>query len=139
MRPWASFLSGLRRRFLDHNELGEARLSNVGFPEGDPLSTAAMALLDWSMHVYQSRFAPSARTFSFVDNISIAGHQAQHVAQAYFSLQAFLAQWGLLLDRTKTYLWGTTGDLRKQLQNLGFPLYEDALELGGALRRSLAQ
>ena len=84
--PWASFLAGLRRRFLVHNELGEAHLSNVGFPEGDPLSTAAMALLDWSMHVYQSRFAPSARTFSFVDNISIAGHQAQHVAQAYFSL-----------------------------------------------------
>ena len=131
--PWASFLAGLRRRFLVHNELGEAHLSNVGFPEGDPLSTAAMALLDWSMHVYQSRFAPSARTFSFVDNISIAGHQAQHVAQAYFSLQAFLELWGLLLDDTKTYLWGTTGSLRKQLKLLGFPLYEDALELGGAL------
>ena len=132
-RPWASFLAGLKRRFLVHNELGDAHLSNVGFPEGDPLSTAAMALLDWSMHVYQSRFAPSARTFSFVDNISIAGHQAQHVAQAYFSLQAFLELWGLLLDDTKTYLWGTTGDLRKQLKLLGFPLYEDALELGGAL------
>ena len=132
-RPWASFLAGLKRRFLVHNELGDAHLSNVGFPEGDPLSTAAMALLDWSMHVYQSRFAPSARTFSFVDNISIAGHQAQHVAQAYFSLQAFLELWGLLLDDTKTYLWGTTGDLRKQLKLLGFPLYEDAVELGGAL------
>ncbi|CAK8992531.1 LINE-1 reverse transcriptase-like [Durusdinium trenchii] len=102
LQPWADFLVGLRRRFIVHNELGEAYLSNVGFPEGDPLSTAAMALLDWSMHVYQSRFAPSARTCSFVDNISIAGHQAQHVAMAYFSLQAFMALWGLLLDFSKT-------------------------------------
>ena len=133
LQPWADFLVGLRRRFIVHNELGEAYLSNVGFPEGDPLSTAAMALLDWSMHVYQSRFAPSARTYSFVDNISIAGHQAQHVAMAYFSLQAFMALWGLLLDFSKTYLWGTTSDMRSQLRPLGLPLYEDALELGGAL------
>lgn len=55
---WQRFLGGFGRRFQVHNPLGERMISNVGYPEGCPLSVAAMALLDWPLHVYMQQLAP---------------------------------------------------------------------------------
>ena len=41
--------------------------------------------------------------------------------------------WGLSIDVDKTYAWGTTPDMRKQLSQLGVRIVQDFNELGGAL------
>ena len=131
--PWQRFLSSFTRRFMVHNQLSSAYGSDIGFPEGCPLSVSAMALLDWSLHVYQGHFAPKARTLSFVDNITMYGSAAEIVTLAFFSLRSFLTLWGLQLDMEKSYCWGLRPELRKALQPLGIQVVQDAPELGGSM------
>ena len=133
LQPWRSFLQSFRRRFRVHNQLGPAHISDIGFPEGCPLSVAAMAMLDWAMHQYQNHFTVQARTRSFVDNITITSQQAQHVAMAFFSIRSFLQLWGLSIDLAKTFTWGTTSQARRKIQQLALPVIADARELGGTL------
>ena len=71
--------------------------------------------------------------FSFVDNISMLSKEVQQVVWAFFTLQAFLTMWGLTLDLSKTYAWGTTISVRRQLAQLGLQVVEDFSELGGTL------
>ena len=43
-------LSGFTRRFQVMHQLSKPYESNIGFPEGCPLSVVAMAAVDWTMH-----------------------------------------------------------------------------------------
>eukprot|EP00435_Cladocopium_sp_Y103_P014969 s2954_g3.t1 len=131
--PWKEFVSKSTRRFMVCNQVSEAVLSTQGFAEGCPLSVLAMALVDWSYQMYQAQYAPQVRHLSFVDNISMLARQAELVAWAFFTLRTFLSMWGLTLDLAKTYAWGTTTSIRRQLAQLGLRIVEDFSELGGAL------
>ena len=111
--PWKKFLSTFRRCFSVHGQLSDAYTSNTGFPEGCPLSVAAMAVLDWSTHAYLARFNPEARLRSFVDNLTITATAARQVAGAFCTLRTYLHLWGLQLDEQKTYTWGTTTATRR--------------------------
>ena len=132
--PWRAFLAGFRRRLKVLNHIGDPHLSNIGFPEGCPLSVSAMAFLSWCLHCYQAQFCPAVRTLSFVDNIILTANQAPAIAAAWFSLQAFFALWGMTLDSSKTYTcWGTTKHTRRGVLPLGFSMVLDARELGGIM------
>ena len=67
--PWQNFLAGARKRFLIRDSLSHEVLSSSGFPEGDPLSTVAMAVAGWIYHAYLQEFAPAIRPMRFVDNV----------------------------------------------------------------------
>ena len=129
--PWASFLDSFHRRFLLRNQVGRPCFSNVGLPEGCPLSVAGMAALDWALHTYQRIFAPAAHTQSFVDNISITAHTASAVIAGYFAVKSFFEAWGMTLDDHKTYTWATHKQLRQEIGLLGFATVQHAMELGG--------
>ena len=131
IRPWKSFLHGMGRRFQVHNQLGPRLISNIGYPEGCPLSVVAMALLDWGLHEYMRIYAPSARTFSFVDNLNVQATQASIVVMAFFALRTYMDLWGLLLD--KTFVWATTASSRKAISGLGVECKRTTNELGGSL------
>ena len=130
---WRAFLAGFRRRFKVLNHIGDPHLSNVGSPEGCPLSVSAMALLSWCLHCYQTQFCPAVRTLSFVDNIILTADQAPAIAAAWFSLQALIGLWGMTLDSSKTYTWGTTKHTRRGVLPLAFSMVLDARELGGIM------
>eukprot|EP00438_Fugacium_kawagutii_P028105 Skav224950 [mRNA] locus=scaffold1186:12077:14866:- [translate_table: standard] len=133
LRPWSKFLKDFTRRFMVHNNLSAPLHSNVGFAEGDPLSVMAMAVLDWSLHIYMEALAPPVRTLTFVDNISLMATDAGHLVFSFFTLQAFLALWGLEIDAGKSYTWSTWASTRHALTFLGIKVATDAAELGGSL------
>eukprot|EP00435_Cladocopium_sp_Y103_P015024 s295_g3.t1 len=133
LRPWKSFTSSFTRRFMVCNQVSSALTSNLGFAEGCPLSVCAMAMVDWGFHLYQYHYSPGVRHLSFVDNISMLAREARFVAWAFFTLKTYLTMWGLALDMTKTYAWGTTPQARHQLAQLGIKIVTDFSELGGAL------
>ena len=131
--PWSRFLASFRRSFTVLNQAGSPQLSDIGFPEGCALSVASMALLDFSMHLYQMKFTSRTRTMSFVDNICLFGADPTAIAMAFNALRTFLSMWGLTLDLAKTYCWGTHRSMRQGLAPLGFKTVFDASELGGSL------
>ena len=133
LRPWKQFLGKFTRRFSVHGNLSQPVGSDTGFAEGDPLSVMAMVLLDWTLHVYQDQLAPSVRTMSFVDNISLMACNIEPLVMAFFSLKAFLELWGLQIDQDKSYCWGSNPRLRQLLLPLGISVLSDVTELGGSL------
>lgn len=133
LQPWKSYTEKFTRRFMVSNQVSSPTLSTQGFAEGCPLSVLAMALVDWGYQLYQYHYAPSIRHLSFVDNISMLGRETRDLIWAFFTLRAFLTMWGLSLDLDKTYVWGTTTEIRRQLACLGLRLVSDFSELGGAL------
>lgn len=133
LRPWQDFLSRFTRRFQVHNNLSPPLHSDVGFAEGDPLSVMAMAVLDWGLHVYMDALAPSVRTMTFVDNISLLSTNVGHLVLSFFALQTFLQLWGLQIDVGKSYAWSTLPEQRQALSHLGLGIVSDAAELGGSL------
>ena len=84
LHPWRSFLDNFVRSFQVHTSLSKAVKSNQGLPEGCSLSVAGMVLIDWAFHVYMAALSPSVHAFSYVDNISEAGHVAMDVVAAFF-------------------------------------------------------
>ena len=133
LHPWKQFLANFTRRFQVNCHLSEPVGSSVGFAEGDPFSVAAMALLDWALHVYQVQMVPKLRTLSFVDNVSLVSCDVGRLLQGFFSLLTFQALWGLTTDIAKSYAWSTLPAWRNLLKPLGIKVVEDAAELGGTL------
>ena len=78
--PWKSFLLNMKRRFMFHGQVGDQIQSATGFPEGCPLSTVAMGIIDFMYHAYMDAFTPQLRSVSYVDNLLGTGPQAIDVA-----------------------------------------------------------
>eukprot|EP00435_Cladocopium_sp_Y103_P050325 s456_g15.t1 len=131
LKPWRAFLDTFWRAFQIRTTLSTAVQSTQGLPEGCSLSVVGMVLIDWALRVYLDAMTPKIHPFSFVDNLSIAGHQVMEVVSAFFSAICFFQLWGLTLDIAKTYFWSTSTSARDLLQLLGLSIRSDALELGG--------
>ena len=133
LRAWGSFLGGLRRHFVIRHEVGEPIQSHTGFPEGDPLSTVAMVLVDWCWHLYMHHFSPSCVPLSFVDNLTCLAHDAAELAQTLAQTECFADMWDLELDRQKTFVWALQPTSRKTLKALGLTVVDCARDLGGLM------
>eukprot|EP00435_Cladocopium_sp_Y103_P041240 s12_g11.t1 len=133
LKPWRAFLDTFARSFQVQTALGVSTLSTQGLPEGCSLSVAGMVLIDWAYHVYMAALTPSVHAFSYVDNVSTAGHVVMEVVSAFFSTLCFFQLCGLTLDIGKTYFWSTSSASRAVLKLLGMSLQQDALELGGSM------
>ena len=139
LKPWRAFLDGFVRSFQIQTALSQPERSTQGLPEGCSLSVAGMVLIDWAFHVYMAALAPSVHAFSYVDNVSEAGHEVMSVVSSFFSTICFFQLWGLLLDLGKTYFWSTSPSSRAILRILGLTLQCDALELGGSMTYDAAR
>ena len=131
--PWQSFLESNVRAFVVRSAHSAAVTSTSGLPEGCAMSVVGMVLIDWCFHVYMHALTPSVHAFSYVDNISVAGHDPLMVVSAFFSTICFFQLWGLPLDYAKTFCWGTNLASRRILQHLGLQQCTDAAELGGSM------
>ena len=98
IKAWDGFLGGLSRSFVVHGEAGEHILSTTGFPEGDPMSTVAVTIIDWAWHLYLQHYAPAAIPSSFVDNFSCTARDVEGLAQALACTRSFADMWSLEID-----------------------------------------
>ena len=137
--PWFGFLTSCGRSFQLGTTLSESVSSTQGLPEGCSLSVIGMILIDWSFHTYMSALNPHVHCYSYVDNVSVLAHQALDVVAAFFSTISFFQLWGLCLDRSKTYFWGTLAADRQLLELLGMTMKQDAVELGGCMTFTAAK
>ena len=126
-------MQNFRRRFETHTHVGNEIASSSGYPEGCPLSIVAMLCVNWTYHVYTQVFMPKVSSFSFVDNLTVAGTDPEQIARAYLALQTVCSLFGLLTGSTKIYIWGTTRQTRLLLNRLVFLCLQDANELGGPM------
>ena len=130
LQPWSQFLNGVRRRFSVRGTVGEAILSDVGFPEGDPLSTVGMVIADVLFHTYLRFFEPRVRSHSFVDNLAVTSAESGALVKSYHLVECFSELLDLQLDPEKTYAWALTPDMRKCLKSLRIPILRHARDLG---------
>lgn len=79
LKPWRAFLDEFVRSFQIQTALSQPERSTQGLPEGCSLSVAGMVLIDWAFHVYMAALAPSVHAFTYVDNVSEAGHEVMNV------------------------------------------------------------
>ena len=118
IQAWDKFLGGLSRSFVVHGEAGEQILSSTGFPEGDPMSTVAMTIIDWAWHLYLQQYAPSSVPLSFVDNFSCMARDTAGLAQALTCTRSFADMWSLEIDGVKTFAWALRPASKRALKRL---------------------
>ena len=133
IHAWSSFLTGLRRFFQVRGELSQPVFSQTGFPEGCPLSTCAMVVVDLSWHFYQHHFSPRTIPLSFVDNLTCLARTTADLVQSFSSSDSFAGMWDLEVDRGKTFAWALHSSSKAVLRTLGFNVVDDAKDLGGLM------
>ena len=132
--PWSHFLAGVRRRFVVRDALSTEIFSNSGFPEGDPLSPAAMLIANGIYHAYMKVSVGSIRALSYADNYSGVGHTDLAVIHGLNAAKTCSEMMGLELDQGKTYVWSTDAGQRARLRALDYTVLDHTRELGGFLR-----
>ena len=133
LRPWASFLEGLKRRFVIRKCVGEPVEAISGFPEGDPLSPCAMCIAVFVYHRYMEVYERRLSAFSYVDNWAHTAATSALVAKGICLAQCVCEMLSLELDWGKSYVWGLSTECRRELQALKLPVASHARELGGIL------
>lgn len=128
---WSRFLDGLQRSFVIRQSVGPVAASTCGYPEGCPLSCAAMTALDIAWHCWQTHYAPSARALSFVDNLEVTGSGPLEAVQGLAAMRSFCESVSLQLDEAKLYGWATDRKGRQGLEAFGVRTILEARDLGG--------
>ena len=111
--------------------VGGPILSTSGFPEGCPLSPAAMLVVNLLYVRYMAEFCPAVRSMSYADNLTGSGGNAYLVVKSLQTTEVFCEALGLELDTEKTYTWSTCPTQRRLLKATGHAVVESARELGG--------
>eukprot|EP00438_Fugacium_kawagutii_P023471 Skav220967 [mRNA] locus=scaffold1928:399017:402731:+ [translate_table: standard] len=133
LTAWTTGLGQLQRRFRLHHDVGPARLSCTGYPEGDPLSCLAMLAFNTIFDVYVKHFAPSCVPLAFVDNLQIVSDVASNLQHGYLVVETFLESWDLNLDPDKSYAWAILAKQRAALRAFGHRVLMHQKDLGSQM------
>ena len=136
IRPWASALTSIQRRFTIRSAVGPPVMSCCGFPEGDPLSIIAMALANLVLDRWVAQKYPSIQTWTYVDNIETVCDTGQQAQESLGALEEFCDALDLQIDPKKTYCWTTSREERKELKEQDIQTLKAARDLGGHLNYS---
>eukprot|EP00438_Fugacium_kawagutii_P022223 Skav203956 [mRNA] locus=scaffold391:472720:477201:+ [translate_table: standard] len=130
---WKAALASLERRFRVLADVGEARGSCTGFPEGDPLSCLAMLAFNVVFDQYVQVYSPSCVPLSFVDNLQLLAASAATLQHGIIVVEEFLSAWDVDIDQAKSYAWSSCGRQRSILRSLGLGVKLHAKDLGAQL------
>ena len=133
---WENALGGLARRFRIRQDVGPARLSVTGFPEGDPLSCVAMLCFNCVFDAYIKVFAPETIPFAYVDNIQLISSTAAMLQPGILVMQTFMDAWDLSLDPDKSYAWSSATTQRTHLRGFGHMVRLSGRDLGAQMTYS---
>ena len=130
---WAAYLETMKRHFRVDGQFGPGLPSTSGYPEGCALSCAAMGLVNVCFHAYMLAFAPNVTALSYVDNLELVVRDGFSLLQAQIALLSWTELWTLQLDDEKTFVWGTTPELRQECEGLRRPVLRTAKDLGAQI------
>ena len=130
---WAAYLETMKRHFRVDGQFGPGLPSTSGYPEGCALSCAAMGLVNVCFHAYMLAFAPTVTALSYVDNLELVARDGFSLLQAQIALLSWTELWTLQLDDEKTFVWGTTPELRRECEGLRRPVLRTAKDLGAQI------
>lgn len=129
-RAWAGMLGSMTRHFVVLGSLSPPIGASCGFAEGCGMSCLAMLLLDQVLHEWVKSSSALCQPLSYVDNWEVVVRDPgliQVAAEATFELAAML---DVVVDRSKSFVWGTSREFRQTLRHSGFPIKLDTLDLG---------
>ena len=135
-QAWENALHGLERRFRIFSNVGPARLSDTGFPEGDPLSILAMLAFNATFDRYIKVFAPDCIPMCYVDNIQLVSSLASTLQPGILVLRTFLDAWDLDLDEGKSYAWSSDARQRAVLKSFQHCVRLSCRDLGAQMHYS---
>eukprot|EP00435_Cladocopium_sp_Y103_P012608 s4890_g3.t1 len=133
---WLRALDSLERRFRILADVGPPRLSETGFPEGDPLSCLAMLGFNMVFDCYVRQYAPACIPWCFVDNLQLLSTVAASLHTGTLVVDTFMEAWDLSLDPQKSFTWGTNTRQRAQLKAFGHLVRLSSKDLGAQMHYS---
>ncbi|CAL1157077.1 unnamed protein product, partial [Cladocopium goreaui] len=108
------FVTSLAKR-PDAQQVDQFR-STCGLPEGCALSVFGMVVVDWVLDLWISALDVKVCLRTFVDDWGLLFPDAGVFHRVWTSVEAFTEQMDLALDLTKTRIWSTHADARKQFR-----------------------
>ncbi|CAE7544167.1 unnamed protein product, partial [Symbiodinium natans] len=118
VEAYENMLSSFTRTFLLQGVAGVAECSETGFPEGCSLSVIVMTCVAYLAHEVLS--TDGTCPFVFADNWSFASKTFDDCKAAFDILCRLCDAFKLRLAPEKSWVWATTPDLRKRLQNVSY-------------------
>jgi ribonuclease HI len=134
--PWTNALRQMARRFQVRGSVGKAIFSTCGYAEGCPLSVVAMAICNIAIEVYMYHRFPKVQVYSFVDNIETLVRSTHEAIAAMEVLVEFCQLLDMQVDPSKSYMWSTTPQGRKQITEAAQNKSLFARDLGGHMNYS---
>ena len=127
---WHNFLDNTTRFFSLNGVVGQPLLSNSGYPEGCAMSCFAMGLADLVFHLYLQAYSQLVTPVSYADNFELIANTMEHLQHGILCTEEWSEMWHMSLDRSKSFVWGTSTKLRKECQSMGWKLRESAVDPG---------
>ena len=124
------------QRYIDiGGQIGEPVPSTCGIPEGCAASVSCMvALTVLAAHVMQ-QISPEVTVSMFADNWAVVVETVQMLVRVITSLEQFVECLGMKLSPGKSWTWGTSANLRRNLRDVtmcgvSVPVQNSAKDLG---------
>ena len=136
VRAWVGAVTGITRHFFVRGEPGPGLKSSTGYPEGCPLSVAAMGICNLITHQFMSCRCPHTMMISYVDNIELLAGTPAHTIDAIHVLSGFTDFLGVPTDPKKTYSWSLDTQSRKELRDANQEVKRNHPDLGAHLQYS---
>ena len=133
---WSAHLDQFQRYFVVQRSVSVAVQSRAGFPEGCPLSCAAMTVVDQFWRAWQSHSVPRCMPHSYVDNLEIICDRLPDLLACHDSLVAFCRALDLDLDLSSLYFWSSDAGGRRELRSAGLKVSLGERDLGGQVSYS---
>ena len=132
-RTWTAAITAMSRRFLANGAVSSAHYSCNGFPEGDPLSVVAMMLINLALSEYMNTRSPLTDCWSFVDDWQLTANNAHDIQQGMREMQNFTELLDIPMDSSKSAVWSTASECRKEFREARLPVTYHGRNLGGHL------
>ena len=122
---YSAFLQKLRRHFVCGRTWGQEVMSQVGVPEGCPLSVLQMILITW-LFTSHLRKKHDATLETYVDDWTVLGDDSEAMGGAMVSLDHPAKDCGLMVNFGKSYVFERNKQQVKHLQTfmegIGLPV-----------------
>ena len=134
VRAWAKGLNQMTRHFKIRQSIGPGIRSSTGFAEGCPLSIVAMIGINVMVDLWVRLREPRCQFWSYIDNHEVTAVSAQAAQKGFEALETILSILDLPVDKSKSYVWATTPQDRKQLAQIDAQLVRSCRDLGGQMQ-----
>ena len=111
---WHQFLGDVERHPLINGHCGSSIPSTAGLPEGDPLSVASQAAVNWLLLSFVKQ--RGLEVLTFIDNWAFLAASCCVLLQALALVQHFYSALRLVISWPKSYFWAFLVRDRRTLQ-----------------------